>query len=74
MNTDLYECRTTLYNMPMPVDDDELTFYTTEEVAEILRTTPRNITAWIREGKLHAVKVGKFYRVSEKDLKEFLRK
>jgi excisionase family DNA binding protein len=74
MDAHLYEWRNNLYSMSMPVDDDELKFYTTEEVAEILRTTPRNITAWIREGKLHAVKVGKFYRVSEKDLKEFLRK
>ena len=40
MNTNLYECRTILYDMPMPVDDDELTFYTTEEVAEILESQP----------------------------------
>ena len=74
MDAHLYGWRNNLYSMSMPVDDDELKFYTTEEVAEILRTTPRNITAWIREGNLHAVKVDTFYRVREKDLKEFLRK
>ncbi|MDD3112388.1 MAG: helix-turn-helix domain-containing protein [Aliarcobacter sp.] len=58
----------------MTAEDEELIFYTTEEVAEMLKTSTRNITAWIREGKLKAVKIGKFYRVTKKDLKDFIYK
>lgn len=48
-------------------------FYTTEEVAEILKVTTESVRRWIRGGKLQSVKLsGKFIRVSQKDLDDFI--
>ena len=44
---------------------------TTEEVAEILKTSQRSVQRLIREGKLKAHRVGRGYRVRDKDLIEF---
>lgn len=50
----------------------EIILYTLEEVAEILKLTRRTLYTYIKEGKLQAVKIGKYWRVSEADLKEFI--
>jgi excisionase family DNA binding protein len=50
----------------------DITLYTLAEVAEILRVTRRTLYAYIKEGKLKAVKIGKYWRVSEADLREFI--
>lgn len=48
-------------------------FYTTEEVAEILKVTTESVRRWIRGGKLQSVKLsGKFIRVSQQDLDDFI--
>lgn len=48
-------------------------FYTTEEVAEIMKVTTESVRRWIRGGKLQSVKLsGKFIRVSQKDLDDFI--
>lgn len=46
--------------------------YTTEEVAEILKYDVQTIRRLIREGKISAYKVGREYRIEEKDFKKFL--
>ena len=46
--------------------------YTIEEVAEILHMTRRSIYSYVKEGKLKAVKMGRFWRVSQKNLEEFI--
>lgn len=46
--------------------------YTPQQVAEILSITERTVLLWLREGNLKGVKVGKYWRVLEKDLEEFL--
>lgn len=45
--------------------------FTIEEVAELLRVSPRTVTRYIETGKLKASKIG-FWRISRKDLQEFL--
>ena len=50
----------------------EMTYYTPQEVAEILKVHRRSITRWIREGRLIAVRVGQQYRISKQDLEKFL--
>ncbi len=45
---------------------------TTEEVAKILRIHPTTIRNYIRAGKLKASKVGKAFRITEKDIEQFL--
>jgi excisionase family DNA binding protein len=42
-----------------------------EEAAEILKVTRRSIYNYINEKKLRAVKVGREWRVSHKDLADF---
>jgi excisionase family DNA binding protein len=44
--------------------------YTTEEVAEILKTSQRTIQRMIRMGQLKAHRVGQGYRVRDVDLQE----
>jgi excisionase family DNA binding protein len=48
--------------------------FTTDEVAEYLSIPKSYVWKLIREGKLPAVKLGKYYRVQESDLKNFLEK
>ena len=47
-------------------------FYTTEEVADILKIEKEVIRDYIRKGELFAIKIGKAYRITDSDLQEFL--
>ena len=51
---------------------DELRVYTIEQVAEKLSVTRRTVYSYVKEGKLKAVKIGKYWRVTEDNLKAFL--
>ena len=46
--------------------------YTPNEVAEILKVRYNRVLELIKLGKLSAYKIGKFYRISEGELFEFL--
>lgn len=46
--------------------------YTLDEIAEMLHITRRTLYTYIKEGKLQAVKIGKYWRVSETNLQAFL--
>lgn len=50
----------------------DLKVYTLDEVCDILKVTKRTIYSYIKAGKLHAVKMGKYWRVSEENLKAFI--
>ena len=45
--------------------------FDTEEVAEILKISRRAAQRMIREGKLRSHKVGRSYRVLERDIEQF---
>jgi excisionase family DNA binding protein len=47
--------------------------YTTDEVAQLMKTTRRTVQRWIREGKLKAIEVGGQYRVRQEALAAFQR-
>ena len=47
-------------------------FYTSKEIAEILKLSNYTIGEYIRSGKLKAIKFGRVWRVSENQLKQFL--
>ena len=47
-------------------------FYTSKEVAEILKLSNYTIGEYIRSGKLKAIKFGRVWRISENQLKQFL--
>lgn len=53
---------------------NEIKVYTLEEIAELLHITRRTLYTYVKEGKLKAVKVGKYWRVTEKNLEAFLSK
>lgn len=52
--------------------DDELTLYTAQEVAGILRVSYMTVVAMLRQGKLKGFRVGREWRISEKELKNYL--
>jgi excisionase family DNA binding protein len=45
--------------------------YTTQEVAELLKVTPRTVQDWIRSGKLPAMRYGRVLRIRADDLAKF---
>ncbi|MDD4312846.1 MAG: helix-turn-helix domain-containing protein [Eubacteriales bacterium] len=47
------------------------TYYTVEQIAQMLHIHPKTVQRYIREGKLRAVKVGKGWRVGGHDLSVF---
>ena len=48
-------------------------FLTVKEVAEMVRLKVITVYEFVKDGKLPAVRLGKSYRIAEKDLNEFLR-
>jgi excisionase family DNA binding protein len=54
------------------MNDDEM--LTSEEVAAFLKVTPATVRRWIREGQLEGYEFGKVWRVSRKQLSEFMDK
>lgn len=50
----------------------EMKVYTIDEVATLLQVTRRTIYTYIKDGKLKAVKIGKYWRITEKALEAFL--
>lgn len=50
----------------------EIKVYTLEEIAEMLDVTRRTLYTYVKDGKLKAVKVGRSWRVTEENLREYL--
>ena len=46
-------------------------YYTVEQISDLLDIHPKTIQRYIREGKLHATKIGKSWRVTGHDLSVF---
>lgn len=46
-------------------------YYSLHEVADLLSVHYQSVRAWVKAGKLRAVKLGKVYRVSKEALHEF---
>lgn len=51
---------------------NEITLYTTNEVAKILKIDRRNVYRYVKDGRLRASKIGGEWRVSQDDLKAFI--
>lgn len=45
---------------------------TTHEVAELFKVSEATVRSWIHNGDLRAIRVGREYRVVEKDLEAFV--
>lgn len=50
----------------------DIKLYTMDEVADILKVTKRTLYTYVKAGKLQAVKIGKYWRVSEENLQAFI--
>lgn len=50
----------------------DIKVYTLDEVADILKVSRRTLYTYIKEGKLPAVKMGKYWRVSQDTLESFI--
>lgn len=51
------------------------TYYTPEEVADILKVRKHTVWNWLREGTLKGTKInGKIWRITDKDLETFINK
>ena len=51
---------------------EDIRVYTLEEVCSILSITRRTVYNYINAGKLHAFKMGKYWRVTEESLRAFV--
>jgi len=47
-------------------------YYTTQEIADILKVAYMTVYRWIRAGKLEAYQIQKQYRIREADFKKFV--
>jgi excisionase family DNA binding protein len=56
---------------PRPVVSPVGGVYTSEEAAEILRTSRRTVQRLIRQGQLKANRLGHGYRILDKHIQEF---
>lgn len=55
--------------------EQEQIFFTTIDVASLLKINPESVRRYVRSGKLKAVKLGgKFIRIEKKDLDDFLQR
>jgi len=50
----------------------ELNYYTTEEIATLLKVDIETVRRWLRDGKLKGIKAGDSWRVAERELTAFL--
>ena len=55
----------------MPTEIAGTTLYSTEELAEIFKVTPKTLRAYITGGKLKGRKIGGKWFVTQEALKEF---
>ena len=50
----------------------EETYYTLPEVAEKLKVSRRTVYRWVQAGELPAYRLGGEFRITERDLEQFL--
>lgn len=50
----------------------DIKVYTLEEVADILKLSKRTVYQYLQTGKLKGVKLGKAWRISAENLRDFL--
>jgi len=51
---------------------DTRTFYTVDELAEMLKVSTQTIRAWIKSGKLKSFKIGKAHRIPDTEVQRLI--
>jgi excisionase family DNA binding protein len=54
------------------VIDTTIKVYTVQEVMEILKLSQNTVLTMLKDGRLKGVKIGRFWRISEENLRAFL--
>lgn len=52
--------------------DTTIKVYTVQEVMEILKLSQNTVLTMLKDGRLKGVKIGRFWRISEENLRAFL--
>lgn len=47
-------------------------FWTTQEIAELLKVSEATVRTWIHDGELRAARFGREFRIAAKDLEAFV--
>lgn len=47
-------------------------FYTAEELADYIKVSGQTVRAWIRDGKVHATKFGRSWRIAEEEVRRIV--
>ena len=55
-------------------NEDENLYYTSEDIAKMLKISEFTVRRWIGEGKLNGLKIGKAYRFTKDDIDNFINK
>lgn len=53
------------------MSDDPVKFYTTDQVAAMFQVTSETVRGWINDGKLRASRIGRTFRCSPEDIREY---
>jgi len=57
----------------MPVRINKIKFYLVEEISDILHLSKDSVVKYIHQGRIHAIKIGSSWHISNESLNEFLK-
>jgi len=59
-------------NEKMPIRVNKIKFYLVEEISDILHLSKESVVKYIHQGRIHAIKIGSSWHISNASLNEFL--
>jgi len=57
----------------MPIRINKIKFYLTEEISDILHLSKESVVKYIHQGRIHAIKIGSAWHISNESLNDFLK-
>jgi len=57
----------------MPIRIERTKFYLTDEISDILHLSKESVVKYIHQGRIHAIKIGSSWHISQESLNEFLK-
>jgi excisionase family DNA binding protein len=57
----------------MPIRINKIKFYLVEEISDILNLSKESVVKYIHQGRIHAVKIGSSWHISNESLNTFLK-
>jgi len=57
----------------MPIRIEKTKFYLTDEIADILHLGKESVVKYIHQGRIHAIKIGSSWHISQESLNNFLK-